>query len=40
MENKPLSGWLIASDIDGTLNTKVRTLPKRNEEAIRKYVYD
>ena len=30
MENKPLSGWLIASDIDGTLNTKVRTLPKRN----------
>ncbi len=40
MENKPLSGWLIASDIDGTLNTKARKLPRRNKEAIRHYVYD
>ena len=40
MDNKPLSGWLIASDIDGTLNTKLRKLPKRNREAIRRFVYD
>ena len=35
-----LSDWLIASDIDGTLNTKLRTLPRRNKEAIRRFVYD
>lgn len=40
MENKPLSGWLIASDIDGTLNTKARKLPRRNKEAIQRFVYD
>lgn len=39
MDNKKsLSNWLIASDIDGTLNNKLRKLPKRNEEAIRKFV--
>lgn len=35
---KPLSDWLVASDIDGTLNNKFRKLPKRNYEAIHKYV--
>ncbi len=39
MENKkPLSDWLIASDIDGTLNNKLRRLPKRNEEAIKRFI--
>ena len=40
METKPLSGWLLASDIDGTLNTKLRTLPDRNKQAIHRYVYE
>ena len=40
MVNKSLSDWLIASDIDGTLNTKARTLPPRNKEAIRRFVYE
>lgn len=35
-----LSDWLIASDIDGTLNNKARRLPKRNFEAIQKFVYE
>lgn len=40
--NKPasLSGWLLASDIDGTLNDKRRHLPSRNRHAIRRFVYD
>ncbi len=39
MDNKKsLSGWLIASDIDGTLNNKARRLPERNEKAIKKFV--
>ncbi len=39
MDNKnSLSNWLIASDIDGTLNSKLRRLPSRNEEAIRRFV--
>ena len=40
MTDKKLSGWLIASDIDGTLNDKHRKLPKRNFDAIQKFVYD
>lgn len=42
MSNKklPLSDWLVASDIDGTLNDKRRRLPKRNFDAIHKFVYD
>lgn len=36
----PLSGWLVASDIDGTLNDKKRRLPKRNFDAIHKFVYE
>ncbi len=39
-EKKPLSDWLLASDIDGTLNNKHRTLPKKNYDAIQKYVYE
>lgn len=35
---KTLSDWLVVSDIDGTLNNKFRQLPKRNEDAINKYV--
>ncbi len=39
MDNKnPFSKWLVASDIDGTLNNKARKLPKRNEEAIKRFV--
>lgn len=39
MDNKKsLSGWLIASDIDGTLNNKIRRLPERNEKAIKRFV--
>ena len=34
MQNK----WLVASDIDGTLNSKARKLPKRNGEAIDKFI--
>lgn len=36
--NKSLSNWLVASDIDGTLNNKLRKLPKRNEDAINRFV--
>ncbi len=39
-EKKILSDWLLASDIDGTLNNKHRTLPKRNYNAIQKFVYE
>ena len=39
-KSKSLSGWLIASDIDGTLNDKRRHLPSRNRHAIRRFVYD
>lgn len=35
---KNYSDWLIASDIDGTLNNKIRRLPKRNKEAIERFV--
>lgn len=39
MENKKnLSGWLVVSDIDGTLNNKLRKLPSRNEKAIKRFV--
>ena len=38
MNSKSLSNWLIASDIDGTLNNKFRRLPKRNELAINEFV--
>ena len=34
------SDWLIISDVDGTLNTKLRTLPERNLKAITHFVKD
>ena len=34
---KDYSKWLIVSDIDGTLNSKFRVLPKRNFEAIKNF---
>ena len=36
--DKKLSNWLIASDIDGTINDKARRLVKRNYDAIHKYI--
>ena len=33
-----LSKWLIASDIDGTINNKARQLVKRNYDAIHRYI--
>ncbi|MCH5192071.1 MAG: Cof-type HAD-IIB family hydrolase [Oscillospiraceae bacterium] len=38
MPNKDMSNWLVVSDIDGTLNNKFRQLPKRNFEAINRFV--
>ena len=38
--DKNLSNWLVASDIDGTLNNKLRILPKRNYQAINRFVND
>lgn len=35
---KNLSDWLIASDIDGTINNKARKLVKRNYDAIHRYI--
>ena len=35
---KNLSNWLIASDIDGTINNKARRLVKRNYDAIHRYI--
>lgn len=40
MANKDLSNWLVVSDIDGTLNNKLRQLPKRNLEAINRFVLE
>ena len=37
---KNLSDWLIVSDIDGTLNDKLRRLPERNLKAIKHFVLD
>ncbi len=36
--NKDFSNWLVASDVDGTLNSKMRKLPKRNYDAINRFV--
>ncbi|MBQ8503745.1 MAG: HAD hydrolase family protein [Clostridia bacterium] len=33
-----LSGWLIASDIDGTINNKRRQLVQRNYDAVHKFI--
>lgn len=34
---KTFENWLVVSDIDGTLNNKIRKLPKRNYNAIKKF---
>lgn len=34
---KTFENWLVVSDIDGTLNNKVRKLPKKNYDAIKKF---
>ncbi len=39
-EKTDLSDWLIASDIDGTINDKSRRLVKRNYDAIHYFVDD
>lgn len=36
--SKPLSQWLVVSDIDGTLNSKLRRLPQVNYRAIDRFV--
>ena len=35
--SKTFENWLVVSDIDGTLNNKLRRLPKRNYNAIKKF---
>lgn len=40
MSNKDMSNWLVVSDIDGTLNNKFRQLPKRNFDAINRFVLE
>lgn len=40
MLKKDFSDWLVVSDIDGTLNNKLRRLPKRNLEAINRFVIE
>ena len=35
---KDMSDWLVASDIDGTINNKARKLVKRNYDAVHKFV--
>ena len=37
---KSFSDWLVISDIDGTLNNKIRKLPERNYNAIRHFIDD
>lgn len=32
------AGWLVASDIDGTINNKIRRMPKKNKDAIENFV--
>ncbi len=35
--DRTFENWLVVSDIDGTLNNKLRKLPKRNYDAIKKF---
>lgn len=39
MKRKNYSNWLIVSDIDGTLNNKLRRTPKVNTKAIDEFVH-
>lgn len=34
---KTFENWLVVSDIDGTLNSKMRKLPRRNYDAIKRF---
>lgn len=34
---KTFENWLVVSDIDGTLNNKIRKLPRRNYDAIKRF---
>ncbi len=34
---KSFENWLVVSDIDGTLNNKIRRLPRRNYDAIKEF---
>ncbi len=36
-KEKRFDNWLVASDIDGTLNNKARRLPRKNYEAIKEF---
>ncbi|HRT81859.1 MAG TPA: HAD hydrolase family protein, partial [Oscillospiraceae bacterium] len=38
--NKDFSDWLVVSDVDGTLNSKFRRLPKNNFNAIKRFVQE
>ena len=38
MINTRYSNWLVASDIDGTLHSKLRTLPEINKKTIEKFM--
>ena len=38
VENTKHSQWLVASDIDGTLNNKMRKLPQNNLDAINDFI--
>lgn len=37
-ERKKMTGWLLVSDVDGTLNNKIRQTPQKNIEAIGRFV--
>ncbi len=39
MKEKNYSDWLVVSDIDGTLNNKLRRTPKSNTDAIERFVH-
>ncbi len=38
MQKQQYSDWLVASDIDGTLHSKLRTLPEVNKKTISKFM--
>ena len=40
MNKENYSDWLIVSDIDGTLNNKLRRTPKVNTNAINRFVHE
>ena len=40
MNKKDFSDWLVVSDIDGTLNNKLRKTPEKNIAAIDRFVHE